>query len=244
MLLNMSYLNSPVVHWSRSALVNVMVMAWRRIGAQPLSKPRLGLTFSFKKMRSKILSAKCQPSFPGSDELTGNMVCQPGSHYFDYYYGILSVDKINLNKSIEYVAPVDFISKFLIFKRVADIMTGYRGSSSSDGYQVTCPNEWSSTWSMWKITFSLRWRHNEHDGVSDHQPHDCLLKRLFKRWSKKTWNLRVTGLCEGIHRWPVNSPHKGIITRKMFPFHDVIMFIMLTKFHVKMITQRSFKMLS
>ena len=27
----------------------------------------------------------------------------------------------------------------------------------------------------------------------------------------------------GIHRWPVNSPHKGPITRKMFPFDDVIM---------------------
>ena len=27
----------------------------------------------------------------------------------------------------------------------------------------------------------------------------------------------------GIHRWPVDSPHKGSVTRKMFPFDDVIM---------------------
>ena len=27
----------------------------------------------------------------------------------------------------------------------------------------------------------------------------------------------------GIPRWPANSPHKGSITRKMFPFDDVIM---------------------
>ena len=27
----------------------------------------------------------------------------------------------------------------------------------------------------------------------------------------------------GIHRGPVNSPHKGQVTRKMFPFDDVIM---------------------
>ena len=27
----------------------------------------------------------------------------------------------------------------------------------------------------------------------------------------------------GIHRWPVNSPHKGPVTQKMFPFDDVIM---------------------
>ena len=28
----------------------------------------------------------------------------------------------------------------------------------------------------------------------------------------------------GIHQWPVNSPHKWPVTRKMFPFDDVIMF--------------------
>ena len=27
----------------------------------------------------------------------------------------------------------------------------------------------------------------------------------------------------GIHRWPVNSSHKGPVTRKMFPPHDVIL---------------------
>ena len=43
-------------------------------------------------------------------------------------------------------------------------------------------------------------RHNENDGVWNHQPHDCLLNRLFRRRSKKTSKLRVTGLCAG------NSP--------------------------------------
>ena len=28
----------------------------------------------------------------------------------------------------------------------------------------------------------------------------------------------------GIHRWPVHSPHKGPVTRKILPFDDVIMF--------------------
>ena len=32
----------------------------------------------------------------------------------------------------------------------------------------------------------------------------------------------------GIHRWPVNSPHKGPVTRKMFPFDDVIIIKPLT----------------
>ena len=44
---------------------------------------------------------------------------------------------------------------------------------------------------------SLRWRHNDHAGVSNHQPHGCLLNRLFRCKSKKTSKLRVTGLCAG-----------------------------------------------
>ena len=67
---------------------------------------------------------------------------------------------------------------------------------------------------------SLQWRHNERDDVSNHQPQDC----LFRRRSKKTSKLRVTGLCTGIHRSPVNSPHKRPVTGKMFPFDDVIMY--------------------
>ena len=43
----------------------------------------------------------------------------------------------------------------------------------------------------------LQWRHNERDGVSNHQPLDCLLNRLLRRRSKKTSKLRVTGLCAG-----------------------------------------------
>ena len=68
----------------------------------------------------------------------------------------------------------------------------------------------------------LQWRHNYHDGVSIHQPHGCLLNRLFGRRSKKISKLRVTGLCVGNSPGPVNSPHKGPVTRKMFPFDDVI----------------------
>ena len=44
---------------------------------------------------------------------------------------------------------------------------------------------------------TLRWRHNERDSVSNHQPHDCLLNRLFRRRSKKTSKLRATALCAG-----------------------------------------------
>ena len=46
------------------------------------------------------------------------------------------------------------------------------------------------------------------------------------------------GFVCGIHRWPVNSPHKGPITRKIFPFDNVIM-IYLTSDHVEWLIQSS-----
>ena len=61
------------------------------------------------------------------------------------------------------------------------------------------------------------------DGFSNHQSHDCLLNRLFRRRSKKTSKLRVTGLCAG------NSPGTGEFSAQMAsnaemcPFDDVIM---------------------
>ena len=56
---------------------------------------------------------------------------------------------------------------------------------------------------------TLQWRHNGHDGVSNHQPHQCLLNRFFGRRSKKTSKLRVTGLCVG------NSPETGEFLAQM-----------------------------
>ena len=44
---------------------------------------------------------------------------------------------------------------------------------------------------------TLLWRHTGRDGVSNHQPRDCLLNLSFRRRSRKTSKLRVTGLCEG-----------------------------------------------
>ena len=38
--------------------------------------------------------------------------------------------------------------------------------------------------SVSEVTLALRWRHNGRDCVSNHQPHDCLLNRLFGRRSK------------------------------------------------------------
>ena len=55
----------------------------------------------------------------------------------------------------------------------------------------------------------LLWRCNGRNGVSNHQPHDCLLNRLFRHRSKKTSKLRVNGLCAG------NSPVTGEFLAQM-----------------------------
>ena len=85
--------------------------------------------------------------------------------------------------------------------------------------QCIAVSHWLGACTVW----SLHWRHKYHGGVSNHQPHGRLLNRLFRRKSKKTSKLRVTGLCVGNSPVPVNSPHKGPVTRKIFPLDDVIM---------------------
>ena len=40
---------------------------------------------------------------------------------------------------------------------------------------------------------------------------------------RKNQSFASLAFVRGIRRWPVNSPHKGPVTRKMFPLDDVIM---------------------
>ena len=70
---------------------------------------------------------------------------------------------------------------------------------------------------------SLQWRLNDHDGVSNHQPHDCLLNRNSGADRRKHQSSTSLAFVWGIHRGPMNSPHKWPVTRTMYPFDDVIM---------------------
>ena len=91
---------------------------------------------------------------------------------------------------------------------------------------ILSPDEWFSIstvlyyqFMQWYFFNALQWNHNGRDCVSNNQTHDFLLNRLFRCRSKKTWKLRVTGLCEG------NSPVAGEFPAQMasnvekFPFH-------------------------
>ena len=61
----------------------------------------------------------------------------------------------------------------------------------------------------WLKQPSLLWHHNGCDGVSNHQPHECLLNRSFMGRSKETSKLRATALCVG------NSPETGEFPAQM-----------------------------
>ena len=59
--------------------------------------------------------------------------------------------------------------------------------------------------------------------VSNHQPRHCLLSRLFGADQRKHQSSTSLAFVRGIHRGPVNFPHKWPVTRKMYSFEDVIM---------------------
>ena len=70
---------------------------------------------------------------------------------------------------------------------------------------------------------SLQGRHYGRGGVSNYQPRHCLLNRLSGADQRTDQSSTSLAFVRGIHRWPVNSPHKWPVMGKMFPFDDVIM---------------------
>ena len=73
----------------------------------------------------------------------------------------------------------------------------------------------SNLWYTQEDWYTLQWRQNERNGVSNHRRIRCLHQSFAS----------LAFVC-GIHRWPVNSPHKRSVTRKMFPSDDVTMIIL------------------
>ena len=81
---------------------------------------------------------------------------------------------------------------------------------------------WRSLNQISSVLLSLQWRHNKRYGVSNHWRLDCLLNQA--QVKEKNQGSVSQPFVRGIHRLPVEFPHKGSVTRKMFPFDDVIMY--------------------
>ena len=85
---------------------------------------------------------------------------------------------------------------------------------------------------MREVALSLEWRHDEPDGVSNQQPHDCLLNRSFGRRSQNTSKLHVTGFCAGNSQvtgeFPAqraSNPENVSICWRQYGIHSVGVFI-------------------
>ena len=105
---------------------------------------------------------------------------------------MMSTSGVNILSGTPARIPVQFTRKCL---KLLLMNKGEKGVFCDDSYCVQ--------------GVTLQWRQNGHDSVSNHQPRDCLLNRLFRRRLKKTSKLRVTGLCVG------NSPGTGEFPAQM-----------------------------
>ena len=113
----------------------------------------------------------------------------------DIYYGELTRRIVEMTPS--YVME-SFFSKFITHKTSAIIYGIDIPSMHEHRLEVTNLGHYNDV-----ITSAM----------ANHQPRDCLLNRLFRRRSKKTPKLRVTGLSER------NSP---VTVTPQFPFDDFI----------------------
>ena len=70
---------------------------------------------------------------------------------------------------------------------------------------------------------TLQWGYIGRNGVLNHRRLDCLPDRLFRRRSKKTSKLRVTGLCDRNSSVTGEFPVQRVSNAEMFPFDFVNM---------------------
>ena len=76
---------------------------------------------------------------------------------------------------------------------------------------------------------NISWHHRitvtsyGHHGVSNHRASAVYSTICQGAHERKHQNYALLAFVRGLHRWTVDSPHKGPGTQKMFPFDDVIM---------------------
>ena len=99
-----------------------------------------------------------------------------------------------------------------VFGIVLQVLSSYNGTHRLTGIAgLLCP-------CYYHVVQSLHYNDVIMGAIAskNHQPHHYLLNGLYQSSASLAFVL-------GIHRRPVNSPHKWLVTRKMFPFDDVIM---------------------
>ena len=88
---------------------------------------------------------------------------------------------------------------------------------------LICTNHHSCAISSLYRINTLQWRHNGRDSVSKTSLTIVYSAVYSDADQRKHQSSASLAFVQGIHRGPVNSPHKWPVTRKMFLFDDVIM---------------------
>ena len=125
------------------------------------------------------------------------------AHYSMKYFIYYSILLVTIEEQLQHITTHVFCSRSAVFEWV-DITSS-----------VACTVFYQKP---------LHWHHNERDGVSNHQHIDCLFNRLFIDQRKCQSPASLVHV-RGIHRWPVNSLHKGPVALEIFPFDAIIMIL-------------------
>ena len=105
-----------------------------------------------------------------------------------------------------YCTPLDHLDGFFAQKVIqcgdfmVSLLTPWTTRWTNTSLTEWRANKWATVLIKCRLIPTSPWRHNEHDGVSNHQHHDCLLSRLFRRRSNKTSKPRMWGEFTG-DRW-------------------------------------------
>ena len=108
-----------------------------------------------------------------------------------------------------------------------DINAGLESSGLTSWAYVRAHTHWQyndvANWHKKHGYFKLQWRYDKHDDISNHRRLDCFSKFSSSADQREHQSSASLAPVRGIHRRPVDSPHKGPVTWKMFPFEEVIM---------------------
>ena len=117
---------------------------------------------------------------------------------------------------------IDLFDSFIVSWIFVKI--GLFNGSLLDGYRpLSKPTITHCQWTPKnKFQWTLQWRYNERDGVSNHRCSDCLFNVCSNADQRKHQSSASLAFVKGIYRWSVDSAHTGSVTREMFPFDGVI----------------------
>ena len=163
---------------------------------------------------SGLRSPQNPPASPSGFVVTGG----PRAMYFTHH-GKPWLKPITTTRSGKHRRKHWSLALFTRLIGIRYVTGGFPSQNPINVKKFTCHDVMRALMCKW----ALQWRNNGLDSVSNHQPTIVYSTVYSGSNQRKHQSSSSLAFVRGIHRWPVNSPHKWPVTRKMFPFDDVIM---------------------